>query len=231
MPCPRSSGSSGARRSITRESSSRARSGSPGTRASPVAGGWPVKLGLVGLASMAAAGLLSLMISWWASPLYRAAGQARSQRAQHQPAGAAAVRRDRNRARSAMRPSPSPSASPSACWSAARSPAMAITLAVFVAIQILWPVFVRPHLVSPVQHHPAAGRRELERGRRRTRRPPDPAARRDQRLAPDAWITSSTPVTAAGQPATMTPAACNVAASAQTRDSSGACRTTASGWP
>ena len=31
-----------------------------------------VKLGLVGLASMAAAGLLSLMVTWWASPLDRA---------------------------------------------------------------------------------------------------------------------------------------------------------------
>jgi len=35
-----------------------------------------MKLGLIGLASMAAAGLLSLMISRWASPLYRAAQQA-----------------------------------------------------------------------------------------------------------------------------------------------------------
>jgi hypothetical protein len=32
-----------------------------------------VKLGLIGLAAMATAGLLSLMTSWWASPLYQAA--------------------------------------------------------------------------------------------------------------------------------------------------------------
>ena len=31
-----------------------------------------VKLGVVGLASMAVAGLLSLMVTWWASPLDRA---------------------------------------------------------------------------------------------------------------------------------------------------------------
>ena len=30
-----------------------------------------VKLGLVGLASMAVAGLLSLMVTWWSSPLDR----------------------------------------------------------------------------------------------------------------------------------------------------------------
>ena len=55
------------------------------------------KLGLIGLAAMATAGLLSLMTSWWASPLYgRAAG--RAQRAQHQQARSPALRRHRHSA-------------------------------------------------------------------------------------------------------------------------------------
>jgi hypothetical protein len=108
-----------------------------------------VKLGLIGLAAMGTAGLLSLMTSWWASPLYRAALRSGQNSLSIDklapplfgatgivPIGYAAfafalgvtvgllIRRT--------------------------LPAMAVTLAVFAAIQILWPSVVRPHLIPPV---------------------------------------------------------------------------------
>ena len=69
--CPASSGSSGAHR-LSPASSRPARSAWPGPRASPAPAGWPSSSRVVGLASMAVAGLLSLMVTWWASPLDRA---------------------------------------------------------------------------------------------------------------------------------------------------------------
>jgi hypothetical protein len=109
-----------------------------------------IKLGLIGLAAMATAGLLSLMTSWWASPLYQAASKAGQNSLSINklttplfggtgiaPVGYAAfafalgvtagvlIRRT--------------------------LPAMAVTLAIFVVIQIFWPGVVRPHLIPPVR--------------------------------------------------------------------------------
>lgn len=101
-----------------------------------------VKLGLVGLAAIAAAGLCSLAVDWWSDPLDVAADYPRMAPLLFgargiAPIGYAAfgfafgvtvgmlVRRT--------------------------LPAMAITLVVFVAFQIAMPVLVRPHLVSPVR--------------------------------------------------------------------------------
>jgi ABC-type transport system involved in multi-copper enzyme maturation permease subunit len=108
-----------------------------------------VKLGVLGLASMAAAGLLSLILGWWASPIDDAARLAGSGGFQSRffpvdfgtrgivPIGYAAfafvlgvligimVRRT--------------------------VPAMAITLAVFAIVQIAMPLWIRPHLITPVR--------------------------------------------------------------------------------
>jgi hypothetical protein len=109
-----------------------------------------VKLGLIGLASMAATGLLSLMVSWWASPLDRVTGL---------PAG-------RNGTPSLDRFAPvlfaSRGITPVAYAAFAFAlgvtvgvlirrtvPAMAVTLAVFAAIQIVMPLWVRPHFIPP----------------------------------------------------------------------------------
>ena len=109
-----------------------------------------VKLGLIGLASMAATGLLSLMVSWWASPLDRVTGL---------PAG-------RNGTPSLDRFAPvlfaSRGITPVAYAAFAFAlgvtigvlvrrtvPAMAITLAVFAAIQVAMPLWVRPHFIPP----------------------------------------------------------------------------------
>lgn len=101
------------------------------------------KLGLAGLTSLATAGLLSLMVTWWASPIdpllpdgSRFAYQIFGAR-DLTPLGYAAfafalgvtvgllVRRT--------------------------LPAIAITLAVFAAVQVAVPLWVRPHLFTPVR--------------------------------------------------------------------------------
>jgi len=102
-----------------------------------------VKLGLVGLAAVTAAGLGSLAVDWWSSPIDKtAADYGRMEPLLFDargivPIGYAAfafalgvtvgmlVRRT--------------------------LPAMAITLAVFVAVQIAMPLLVRPHLIPPTR--------------------------------------------------------------------------------
>jgi hypothetical protein len=102
-----------------------------------------VKLGLTGLAAMAAAGVCGLVVTWWSEPLDKSALPELAQMAPLvfgargiAPMGYAAfafilgvavgmlVRRT--------------------------LPAMALTLAVFVAIQLAMPLLVRPHLMPPV---------------------------------------------------------------------------------
>ena len=107
------------------------------------------KLGLLGLAAIATAGLLSLMTSWWAGPLYRA-----SQQAGH---NALSINRLAPPLFGATGIVPISYAAFAFALGVfvgvlvrRTLPAMAITLAVFAAIQILWPGFVRPHLISPV---------------------------------------------------------------------------------
>jgi ABC-2 family transporter len=103
-----------------------------------------VKLGLVGLAAMTAAGLGSLAVTWWAGPLDKSAAGDFPRMAPLVfdargivPIGYAAfafalgvtvgmlVRRT--------------------------LPAMALTLVVFVVVQIAMPLLVRPHLIPPVR--------------------------------------------------------------------------------
>ncbi|MFC4062473.1 ABC transporter permease [Planomonospora corallina] len=102
-----------------------------------------VKLGLTGLAAVAAAGLCGLMVTWWSDPLDKSAPEDLALMAPLvfgargiAPMGYAAfafvlgvsvgmlVRRT--------------------------LPAMALTLAAFVAIQLAMPMLVRPHLMPPV---------------------------------------------------------------------------------
>ena len=107
-----------------------------------------VKLGILGLTSMALAGLLSLILGWWASPIDHAAGIGSTGGIEPRffpllfgargiaPIGYAAfaftlgvliglmVRRT--------------------------IPAMAVTLAVFAIVQIAVPLWIRPHLITPV---------------------------------------------------------------------------------
>lgn len=165
------------------------------------------KLGLVGLAAMAAAGLLSLMVSWWASPLYRAAAQA--------------IQNSLSISR--LTPSLFGATGVVPVGYAALAfalgvtvgllvrrtvAAMAISLAIFAAIQILWPTLVRPHLLPPARGTVSLdaaswnGVGDVREGHLILQ--PGTISS----LPSGAWLTGSEAVTSAGAPATMAPAAC-----------------------
>jgi hypothetical protein len=170
-----------------------------------------VKLAAVGLASVAAAGLLSLMLTWWAGPIDRAAVLANGHNSfacgRFNPAifdtrgivpiGYAAfafalgvavgllIRRT--------------------------LPAMAVTLAVFAAVQIVMPVWIRPHLITPVRTSVAVSAAAVQTIRITGAGGPllVTAAAPDIPDIPGAWITSSQVVNAAGgTPLGPAPAAC-----------------------
>jgi len=98
-----------------------------------------VKLGVVGLASLLLAGLLSLALTWWYSPIDRASGYPWGEFAQRDiaPVGYAAF---------------AFALGVTAGLLIRRTvPAMAATLAVLVAVQFAFPLWVRSHLIAPVQ--------------------------------------------------------------------------------
>jgi hypothetical protein len=86
--------------------------------------------------------------------------------------------------------------------------AMAITLAVFVAIQVLWPIFVRPHLIAPAHTVQAlnavtwSGTGDVNNGHLIL------VPGSIGGFPPGTWITGSQPVNTAGTPITMAPPAC-----------------------
>jgi hypothetical protein len=103
-----------------------------------------VKLGLVGLAAVTAAGLGSLAVTWWSSPIDKTAAD---QFARMEPLlfGARGI---------------VPIGYAAFAFAVGVTvgmlvrrtlPAMAITLAVFVAVQIAMPLLVRPHLIAPTR--------------------------------------------------------------------------------
>jgi hypothetical protein len=121
-----------------------------------------VKLGLVGLAAIATAGLLSLIVTWWASPIDAAslAGGA----AQAATGGNGVHITFNGFAEARLDPVIFDARGVAPLGYAALAfalgvtagvllrrtlPAMAVTLVAFVAIQVLMPNFVRPHLLPP----------------------------------------------------------------------------------
>ncbi len=140
-----------------------------------------VKLGVLGLTSMALAGLLSLILGWWASPIDRAADLQGAGGFQSRffpldfgtrgiaPIGYAAfafalgvlvglmVRRT--------------------------VPAMGITLAAIIAVQIAFPLAIRPHLISPVRSTSIVTPPPST-ASPRTRTAPTPRCRRNRRTYP-----------------------------------------------
>ena len=98
-----------------------------------------VKLGVVGLASVAAAGLLSVMVTWWSSPIDKALMDQWAVFTQRDitPIGYAAF---------------AFALGVTAGMLIRRTvPAMAITLAVFAAVQVVMPLWIRPRLITPVR--------------------------------------------------------------------------------
>ena len=102
-----------------------------------------VKLAVAGTASMAAAGLLSLMVTWWNSPIAAAQMTARLDPGIFSESGIAPV----GYAAFAFA-----SGVTAGLLSRRTVPAMAVTLAVFAAVVWLaFPAWVRPHLLPPAQ--------------------------------------------------------------------------------
>jgi len=165
-----------------------------------------VKLALIGLAAMATAGLLSLMLGWWASPLYRAAQQAGQNQLSISRLGAVLF--------GATGVAPVGYAAFAFALGVTAGivirrtlPAMAITLAVFAAVQLLMPGFVRPHLIAPVHaSQPLStinftGTGDVNNGTLVLSVGSVSGKSGD-------WIMGTQPVNAAGQPITKAPAPC-----------------------
>jgi hypothetical protein len=163
-----------------------------------------VKLALGGLSAMAAAGLVSLLLTWWAGPIDRAAAIAGA------GPGPGATR---------FNPLIFATRGVAPIGYAAFAfmlgvtlgllirrivPAMAATLAIFAAVQIGWPQWIRQHLIAPANRlfSPTAltysglsqshGKLQLQ-----------------VSGASGNWVLSAHPVNAAGHLATALPAACH----------------------
>ena len=107
-----------------------------------------VKLALIGLAAMVTTGLLSLLITWWAGPIDRAGGF---------PVSAGTLTRFSPVLFGARDIAPVGYAAFAFALGVTAGvlvrrllPAMVITLAVFLAVQVMMPNLVRPHLLPPV---------------------------------------------------------------------------------
>ena len=110
-----------------------------------------VKLGLVGLASMTAAGLLSLIMTWWSSPINRAIDLPGGR------TGAATLNRFAPLLFATGGIAPVGYAAFAFALGVTAGvlirrtvPAMAVTLAVFAAVQVAMPLWVRPYLMPPL---------------------------------------------------------------------------------
>jgi hypothetical protein len=165
-----------------------------------------VKLTLTGLTAMAVTEALSLIYTWWSNPISKAIGLAQGgpqlfsqgqfssvSFASHgiTPLGYAAFAFTLGTAVGVL--------------TRRALPAMAVTLAIFAAAQVVTPLAVRPHLVSPSHTTAAIAAADLAYGDLNADVVPG---------QPDAWILSSQALNPAGQPVTTIPAACNNAAAA-----------------
>ena len=159
-----------------------------------------VKVALTGLAAMAVTEALSLIYSWWASPISDSTGLSASGPqlfsqgkfssvifATHGivPLGYAAFAFALGTAAGAL--------------IRRTVPAMAVTLAIFAAVQVVMPLAVRPHLVPP--SHATFGIQAADQVYGSLTADVVPGH-------PDAWILSSQALNAAGQPVSAMPAAC-----------------------
>lgn len=168
-----------------------------------------VKLALIGVAAMAVAEAFSLIQAWWAAPIGKAVGLG----------GSASILTEGQYGPFVF---PTHGITPLgyAAFGFALGatvgllirravPAMALTLAVFAVVQLITPLWIRPHLIPP------SGTIATFQG---TRASVYVGAHSTMAVTaaavpgqPGAWITSSAAVTAAGQPVSTLPAACQSA--------------------
>ena len=155
-----------------------------------------VKLAVAGAASMAVAGLLSLMVTWWSSPIAAAQMGARLDPGIFSQSGIVPV----GYAAFAFAFGVT-----AGLLSRRTLPAMAVTLAIFAAVVwFAFPAWVRPHLLPPAQATVPLSNASINGyvlvgdGRMSVQTaPPD---------LPGAWVLSTRLTTAAGRPASTIPA-------------------------
>jgi hypothetical protein len=108
-----------------------------------------VKVGMVGLAAMVVAGLLSVMLTWWSGPVYKAA---------HYAAPGTGLSTNRLVPLLFGVNGIAPIGYAAFAFAVGLTagvllrrtvPAMAVTLASFAFVQVAWPIWVRPHLIPP----------------------------------------------------------------------------------
>jgi hypothetical protein len=161
-----------------------------------------VKLALTGAAAMAVTEALSLLQAWWATPISRAMGLGGS-------ASVFSGSRFSSLAFATGGITPLGYAAFGFMLGVTAGvlirrtvPAMAVTLAIFAAVQIVMPLWVRPHLLPPVQTIAS-----VEATQASFRGTPGFSAGIVPGQ-PGAWIISSAGVNAAGQPVSTVPAPC-----------------------
>ncbi len=110
-----------------------------------------VKLGLIGLAAIGTAGLLSLMITWWAGPIDHALNLAGAGSGFGGTRLSPLVFAARGVAPLGYAAFAFALGVTAGVLIRRTLPAMAVTLVIFAAVQFLVPNFVRPHVIPPVQ--------------------------------------------------------------------------------
>jgi len=156
------------------------------------------KLAVVGAASMAVAGLLSLMVTWWSSPISAAQMGTRLAPGAFSESGIAPV----GYAAFAF------AVGVTAGLLGRRTlPAMAVTLAVFVGgVWFAFPLAVRPHLLPPAQSTTALNIASVVAAGGDVGGVPGLFVQTQQPDMPGSWILSTRIVTPAGRPASSEPA-------------------------
>jgi hypothetical protein len=113
---------------------------------------WTIlKIGLVGGAAVATAGLLSLVVGWWASPIDSAMNFGQPNSGAGFPRISPLVFATRGVAPLGYAAFAFALGVTMGVFVRKTLPAMAITLAIFIGVQVLMPTLVRPHLIPPVQ--------------------------------------------------------------------------------
>jgi hypothetical protein len=182
-----------------------------------------VKLGLVGLAAVATAGLLSLILTWWASPIDRAASLLHGAGQVHVADAAAGFGLSRLEpvVFAARGVAPLGYAAFAFALGVAAGvllrrtlPAMAVTLVVFAVIQVVVPNFVRPHLLPPAHATAALNARNMSINVSENpgTGPSTIHVSGPNITKPGAWVLSDITVTPSGAVFTAAPKACQFSA-------------------
>jgi hypothetical protein len=159
-----------------------------------------VKLGLVGLAAVATAGLLSLIVTWWAGPISHAALSSGGQVSGFVPRLDPPVFDARGVAPVGYAAFAFALGVTAGVLLRRTLPAMAVTLVAFAVIQVLVPNLVRPHLLPPahvtaplnLQHRPIGANVNAATGQLAGIQLAGPVAK------PGAWVLSDVIVTPSG---------------------------------